>query len=518
MKNVLKKACCALLALLFVFGMIASAGPAYAEGPSEPAAPAEAAPETVTVKFDLGVGHEAWAQSELLREKLESYGRGLTVVGVEGSVMSIEAPPSYPEPDGTRIKNSVNGLSSAFDIVLSRTITGEDGKYDFPDAFDAGEWLYSVGLKPMEAYGSYADYRAETEENDKVMPVEGQTFYALWAKPVEEASITVEAPVCGTEITVEYIQSENPDVGYPLTVQEPHPNAVVSAQNAALDVEEGIPACLWKQEDAENPDIPFFWEAYSGPVTGGETYLAEVDLRADFGYYFPEDVKINVTGGTLDSDLSYTLQTFYTTFISVPAVHDWGDWTVTKEATLTEEGVETRTCKADPSHTETRAIPKLEPPITYRSTKGDGAVWTKGSSATADFTFNRSVDDGETLAHFTGIQVDGKAIDASNYDAVSGGVTVKLKPAYLSTLSVGQHTLTAQFDDGESVTVKFTVQQSSSVKPNTNPSGSGTQSHTPKTGDDSNVPLWSGILSASLIVFLSAAVCLGRERKKQGGR
>ena len=97
--------------------------------------------------------------------------------------MSIEAPPSYPEPDGTRIKNSVNGLSSAFDIVLSRTITGEDGKYDFPDAFDAGEWLYSVGLKPMEAYGSYADYRSETEENDKVMPVEGQTFYALWAKP-----------------------------------------------------------------------------------------------------------------------------------------------------------------------------------------------------------------------------------------------------------------------------------------------------------------------------------------------
>ena len=77
MKNVLKKACCALLALLFVFGMIASAGPAYAEGPSEPAAPAEAAPETVTVKFDLGAGHEAWAQSELLREKLESYGRGL---------------------------------------------------------------------------------------------------------------------------------------------------------------------------------------------------------------------------------------------------------------------------------------------------------------------------------------------------------------------------------------------------------------------------------------------------------
>ena len=46
---------------------------------------------------------------------------------------------------------------------------------------------------------------------------------------------------------------------------------------------------------------------------------------------------------------------------TIPALgHDWGEWTVTKEATTTEEGVETRACKRDPSHTETRAIPKKE--------------------------------------------------------------------------------------------------------------------------------------------------------------
>ena len=37
--------------------------------------------------------------------------------------------------------------------------------------------------------------------------------------------------------------------------------------------------------------------------------------------------------------------------------HDWGDWTVTTPATCTNEGVETRTCKRDPSHVETRTIP-----------------------------------------------------------------------------------------------------------------------------------------------------------------
>ena len=45
----------------------------------------------------------------------------------------------------------------------------------------------------------------------------------------------------------------------------------------------------------------------------------------------------------------------------VPAKgHDWNDWTVIREATAKEEGLKTRTCKRDPSHTETRAIPKKE--------------------------------------------------------------------------------------------------------------------------------------------------------------
>ena len=42
----------------------------------------------------------------------------------------------------------------------------------------------------------------------------------------------------------------------------------------------------------------------------------------------------------------------------IPALgHDWGDWTVTTPATCTNEGVETRICKRDPSHVETRTIP-----------------------------------------------------------------------------------------------------------------------------------------------------------------
>ncbi len=41
--------------------------------------------------------------------------------------------------------------------------------------------------------------------------------------------------------------------------------------------------------------------------------------------------------------------------------HDWGEWEVTQEATTQSDGLLTRVCKVDPSHTETRVIPKIEP-------------------------------------------------------------------------------------------------------------------------------------------------------------
>ena len=43
-----------------------------------------------------------------------------------------------------------------------------------------------------------------------------------------------------------------------------------------------------------------------------------------------------------------------------PLGHSWGAWTVTKEATTTEEGIETRVCSNDSSHIETRKIAKKE--------------------------------------------------------------------------------------------------------------------------------------------------------------
>jgi hypothetical protein len=40
--------------------------------------------------------------------------------------------------------------------------------------------------------------------------------------------------------------------------------------------------------------------------------------------------------------------------------HDWGEWTVTKEASETEKGEEQRVCKRDSSHVETFEIPETD--------------------------------------------------------------------------------------------------------------------------------------------------------------
>ncbi|MBO6114831.1 MAG: Ig-like domain-containing protein [Lachnospiraceae bacterium] len=95
--------------------------------------------------------------------------------------------------------------------------------------------------------------------------------------------------------------------------------------------------------------------------------------------------------------------------------------------------------------------------ITYTNTEGNGSNWTLGSDGTLEFKFSRSVNDSETIKHFTGIKVDDTVVDSSNYTYKAGSVIVNLKSEYLAKLSEGKHTLTALFDDGDDVTVSFEI-------------------------------------------------------------
>ena len=88
--------------------------------------------------------------------------------------------------------------------------------------------------------------------------------------------------------------------------------------------------------------------------------------------------------------------------------------------------------------------------------------------------------------------VDGKAVDKANYTKEKGSVIIKLKSTFLDTLAAGEHTLTAMFDDGDDVTVKFTVAaKAADVETKTTEAKTTETKKTdsPKTGDNSNIPL-----------------------------
>jgi hypothetical protein len=115
--------------------------------------------------------------------------------------------------------------------------------------------------------------------------------------------------------------------------------------------------------------------------------------------------------------------------------------------------------------TVTAAEPTPTSDVSYACAQGDGGTWTKGSGAELTFVYKRSEDDAQTFSHFQGIEVDGQTIDSSAFDARPGSLVASLKASYLEGLSVGDHTLRARFDDGESQQASFVVVAAATASP-----------------------------------------------------
>ena len=153
----------------------------------------------------------------------------------------------------------------------------------------------------------------------------------------------------------------------------------------------------------------------------------------------------------------------------------------------------------------------------YKITEGANSSWNQNSDGTLKFVANGD------FSKFTGVKVDGTPVAADNYTAVSGSTVITLKKDYLRTLSVGKHTLTIVYNDGECSTefeikaasiassTDNTGNNSGSTSPKVNkPDTSETTS--PKTGDTNNIFLWFIILLASGCVTI-AMLMVHRKKK-----
>lgn len=125
-----------------------------------------------------------------------------------------------------------------------------------------------------------------------------------------------------------------------------------------------------------------------------------------------------------------------------------------------------------------------EDAVNFQIIKGMDGVFTKGTSEGLEFTANGSYD------LFTGILVDGKAVDPAVYTAKAGSTIVTLNADYLKTLDNGEHSLEVLYEvlgEEYSADCAFTV-KAAPVK------------GVADTGDYTNMIIWPSMMLISAIV------------------
>ena len=113
----------------------------------------------------------------------------------------------------------------------------------------------------------------------------------------------------------------------------------------------------------------------------------------------------------------------------------------------------------------------------YTIKEGAKVAWTKNSGKAL------TVSSDAPIEKFVALQVDNQTVAPENYTLKSGSTIVTVSPAYLATLSEGEHTFTVVSTNGEASTV-LTVQPANAKSP--------------QTGDASHLVLWSALAMLSL--------------------
>ena len=160
---------------------------------------------------------------------------------------------------------------------------------------------------------------------------------------------------------------------------------------------------------------------------------------------------------------------------------------ITKEPTAAVEGEKTFTCTVCGLVLRTEPVAKLAPTIV------EGANGKHQTGGNTDLTFRSDA----SFEDFLSVSVDGKVLDKNQYTLREGSILVTLKADYLSTLSVGQHTLGVTSASGTAETV-FTVTAAPAVVP---------------TGDTAGLTLW---VSLAALCGLGALVVVSRKKRENG--
>ena len=130
-----------------------------------------------------------------------------------------------------------------------------------------------------------------------------------------------------------------------------------------------------------------------------------------------------------------------------PNGHDWSAWAVTTPATTSAAGVETRTCKRDASHKETRDIPKLTPAPSGSGSSG-GSSGGSSSAPAITVPVSGSGDTVHVSASVSGSTAEVKEIKSAELDKIGTDSAVVID---LSGLNKGVTGVTLSTDTIDSI-------------------------------------------------------------------
>ena len=168
-------------------------------------------------------------------------------------------------------------------------------------------------------------------------------------------------------------------------------------------------------------------------------------------------------------------------------------------------------------------------PVSYKILDGANSSWTENTDGSLSIRGNGEME------KFQNVKVDGKIIDKKNYTVTKGSTIITLKADYLKTLATGDHTFEIVWTDG-SATTKFAVAKNKSGDNNKNNNNNNKKNNSnnaknnqttqnnptdtkkkeqsvtaPKTGDTSDMTLWSTLL---IVSFAGAAGIVVRRNNK----
>lgn len=340
---------------------------------------------------------------------------------------------------------------------------------DFSSGWDVGEWSYvrraenseSVTLTAFALHMSQGDMLKLTEamgvegfsladsNNKPVNPDESSWMSCTYAAPADgEYTLTVTAMPRGEYLMASFTATVTADV----------PDTALTGQvNAALDtshLETGSYICqvTWENKTTLNSQTV----RYAAAPSHEHNWSVKWTHDATHHWHECENANCDVTknsakdgygphsGGAATCQAKAVCVTCGTAYGGLDANgHDWGEWGVTKPATTSAAGVETRVCKRNASHTETRAIPKLTP-----APSGGGS--SSGSSSTPAVTVPVS-GSGNTVhvsASVSGSTAEVKEIKSAELDKIGTDSAVVID---LSGLNKGVTSVTLSTDTIDSI-------------------------------------------------------------------